>query len=342
MSSALPTPLTGADLAACEALETGTVVFTHLNARHLEFAGAKAAETLTGLVTNDVLALAPGQGQYAAALTAKGRVVADLRILRLDDDRLLTTTGEASWPGWRDLVRKFVNPRFAKYTDRAFHTVSLHGPGARVTAAEMLGTLTGVTDVPDTGWYACRTYRVGDEELIAVTSPALGDIPGLDLLVPESLADPLRAALAGTDGLTAGTVLAWETARIEAGRPQWGRDMDDTTIPQEANLGEWGALSFDKGCYTGQETVARIHFRGHVNRHLRVLSSPVPLAAGAEVRAEDGKVVGDVRSTAISPKTGPVAIAMVRRELPVDNMVRVAWTDDDAESETQTEARILR
>ena len=72
-------------------------------------------------------------------------------------------------------------------------------------------------------------------------------------------------------GATPGGLLAWEIARIENGRPEWGIDIDETTIPQEANLEELHAISYTKGCYTGQEVVARIHFRGHVNRHLRGL-----------------------------------------------------------------------
>ena len=74
---------------------------------------------------------------------------------------------------------------------------------------------------------------------------------------------------------------AWEIARIEAGRPEWGIDIDESTIPQEANLDELHAISYTKGCYTGQETVARVHFRGHVNRHLRGLTYPGHDAAPA-------------------------------------------------------------
>jgi folate-binding protein YgfZ len=119
----------------------------------------------------------------------------------------------------------------------------------------------------------------------------------------------------------------WEIARIEAGRPEWGIDIDETTIPQEANLDAMHAISYTKGCYTGQETVARVHFRGHVNRHLRGLTYPgvEPLPRNAKLFADGDKPVGDVRSTAVSPRLGGVAIAMVRREITPGTVVRARW-----------------
>jgi folate-binding protein YgfZ len=115
----------------------------------------------------------------------------------------------------------------------------------------------------------------------------------------------------------------WNIARVEGGRPAWGIDMDDTTIPQEANLDALGAISFTKGCYTGQETVARLHFRGHVNKRLRGLRGASPMPQHAWLLDASGKVVGDVRSTVISPDRGPIAIAMIRREVVAGDTVRV-------------------
>jgi len=92
-------------------------------------------------------------------------------------------------------------------------------------------------------------------------------------------------------------------------------DMDESTIPQEANLDALNAISFTKGCYTGQEVVARVHFRGHVNRHLRGLEAASPIPQGARLLDADGRDVGDVRSTAESPRRGAIALAMVRREV---------------------------
>src|SRR5207302_6112480 len=116
-----------------------------------------------------------------------------------------------------------------------------------------------------------------------------------------------------------------ECARIEAGRPQWGIDMDDSTLPQEANLDQLGAISYTKGCYTGQEIVARLHFRGHVNRRLtglRVEGATVP-ARGAELTNLEGAACGDVRSAVVSPRFGPIALGMVRREVDAGAQVTV-------------------
>ena len=128
--------------------------------------------------------------------------------------------------------------------------------------------------------------------------------------------------------VAAGSNETWEIARIESGRPQWGSDMDDSTLPQEANLDELGAISYTKGCYIGQETVARVHFRGHVNRtlrRLRFVTRPAPLK-GAELVDETGKVIGDIRSVALSPRYGGVALGMVRREVQPGTTLQARWS----------------
>jgi folate-binding protein YgfZ len=104
--------------------------------------------------------------------------------------------------------------------------------------------------------------------------------------------------------------------------------MDDSTLPQEANFDELGAISYTKGCYIGQETVARVHFRGHVNRMLRKLrfvTRPAP-AKGAELVDETGKVIGDIRSVALSPRYGGVALGMVRREVQPGTTLQARWS----------------
>jgi tRNA-modifying protein YgfZ len=335
----IPTPLSGADRSAYDALHDAVVAMARPDLLHLEFSGPKAAEAITGLVTNHVLALADGEGQYAAALTAKGKIVADLRIVRLGAERYLTTAAERCWPGWRDLVRKYVNPRLARYAEPVWNTVSLYGPLAHAAADHALtaiGASAEITARPAAAYSVVR-YATDTHELFRISSPDLGEVPGVDLIMPPMLADQLLAEVTRDGAVTIGTMAALDVARIEAGRPLWGRDMDDNTIPQEANLGALGALSFDKGCYTGQETVARIHFRGHVNRHLRVMHSSTPLPTGAELRTPEGKVVGDVRSSAISPKLGPIAIAMVRREVELGTALQVV--SDGAEPTMAVVAR---
>ncbi len=339
MLDSIPQPLAGADLSAYSALQTASAIFDRSTQHYLEFSGPKAADAITGLVTNDVLGLRVGQGQYAAALTAKGRMLADMRIIRLADELYLTCTSEEAWSGWRDVVKKYVNPRLAKYAELKLHTLSLHGVSANEHLLAVLAAL-GVQPPPalPTDAYACAHIAIGEHALLIVRSPELGDIPGFDLLIKDELAEQVRTAIAQTTDITLGTTAAWEVARIEAARPRFGSDMNDTTIPQEANLGDLGALSFDKGCYTGQETVARVHFRGHVNRHLRLLGSDEPLTVGTELLGDAGKVVGDVRSSVISPRLGPLAIAMVRREHSVGDTLRAV----DGASGLELGVRLLR
>ncbi|MCA1725333.1 MAG: folate-binding protein, partial [Thermomicrobia bacterium] len=148
---------------------------------------------------------------------------------------------------------------------------------------------------------------------------------GYDLFAPVSLLPILWHRLTSA-GATAAGLEAYDIARIESGRPEWGIDIDETTIPQEANFDELHAISYTKGCYTGQETVARVHFRGHVNRHLRALrfNGALPPARAALV---DGtaKQVGDVRSIALSPRLGPIGVGMVRREVEPGSSIVAQW-----------------
>jgi folate-binding protein YgfZ len=100
--------------------------------------------------------------------------------------------------------------------------------------------------------------------------------------------------------------------RVEHGRPRYGLDLDDSVIPQEAGLNE-RAVSFEKGCYVGQETVARLHWRGKPNRHLRGLRLSAPAETGTPLHLGE-REVGRLGTVAVSPRFGPIALAIVRRE----------------------------
>lgn len=276
------------------------------------FSGDKAAMTLAGLVTNDIASLSPGTGCYAAALTAKGKIVADVRIFRRADDILVDVASRAV-AGWDALVRKYVNPRLATYTDVSALTgcVGAYGPRAAALLARLdAGESAALQHLPP---YHHLTTTVAGVTALLVRSPDYG-VLGFDCFVSAADADPLFNAIVDAGGRAVGLAAA-DIARVEAGRPEWGIDMDDTTIPQEANLDALHAISYTKGCYTGQEVVARLHFRGHVNKSLRGLVADHPLAPHGVVETDAGKEVGDVRSSVVSPRSGPIAIAMLRREL---------------------------
>ena len=143
---------------------------------------------------------------------------------------------------------------------------------------------------------------------------------GIDLLCDSSQTDALRAALERSGAQPVSEELV-ECLRVEQGRPRYGIDLDDTVIPQEAGLNE-RAVSFTKGCYVGQETVARLYHRGKPNRHLRGLRCSAPVGGGDEVKLEE-RVVGRVGSACISPRLGSIALALVRREAPPGSSVEV-------------------
>jgi folate-binding protein YgfZ len=310
------------------ALRSGAMLVDRSARGRLRVHGPKASELITGLVTNDVSALAPGQGCYAAALTPKGKIVADLRIFALRDALLIDSPPRAR-DGWLTMVRKYINPRVARFEDESAPTRQLGIFGARARTA--LATATGL-DVAQLG----ALPRYGHVALDLPAGAIIARVPeleleGYEIIVPESAFEPLWERLL-TEGATPAGLAAWDIARIEAGRPEWGIDIDESTLPQEANFDELHAISYTKGCYVGQETVARVHFRGHVNRLLRGLMLPQATAAhGATLADAQGKPVGDVRSTALSPRLGPIALAMVRREIEPGTSVEVIVEPDGAD-----------
>ncbi len=306
------------------ALHRSAILVDRSHRTRMTFEGDQRAETLTGLVTNDVGALTSGSGLYAAALTPRGKIIADVRVLARESDLLIDVPVRAA-AGWLAMVRKYVNPRATRYADRSESLADIGVFGIRARAivaavagvsAEALGALAPYSHV---------TGALDGTAVLVARVPDIG-VEGFELIVPvESRPQLWRRAL--ELGAVPAGLDTWEIARIEAGRPEWGIDIDETTIPQEANLDALHAISYTKGCYTGQETVARVHFRGHVNRHLRGLTYPGvdPLPRGAQLFADSDKSVGDVRSTAVSPRLGGVAIAMVRREITPGTVVRARW-----------------
>ncbi len=306
-------------------LRTGAMLVDRSARGRVRIEGPKRNEILTGLVTNDVSALVPGQGQYAAALTPKGKIVSDLRIYAMED-HLLVDSPPRSSTRWREMLRKYVNPRIAPHRDVSdeLRDIGVFGPRARrlVSAVsgintEVLGALAPYSHLP-----GCTS---SGGELVVARVPDL-EIEGFEIFVSPVHFDQLWDGFVSEGACPAG-LMAWEIARIEAGRPEWGVEMDDTTIAQEANLDELHAISYTKGCYVGQEVVARVNFRGHVNKLLRgLLCGQNDLLPEKAILVDDqGKTVGDVRSSALSPRLGSVALGMVRREIEPGTTLTVQW-----------------
>lgn len=329
----------GSVAAEYEALRTGAAVFDRTHRSRLRVRGARAAEMVAGLVTNDVAGLAPGQGCYAAALTAKGKIVADVRVFVLEDG-VLTDAPPRVGDSWAAMVKKFVNPRIATHADEsaALRDIGVFGP----TARHAVSVATGVPApaLAALAPFAHVTVELDGHIILVVRAPELG-VEGFELLVPAGMFGALWSRVVA-GGATPAGLDAWEIARVEAGRPEWGLDMDDATIPQEANFDELHAISYTKGCYVGQETVARVHFRGHVNKHLRGVRAAgmEPPPRGATLHDETGTLVGDVRSAVRSPTLGGIALAMVRREVAPGAALMARWTDVAGEEPTPLVRRV--
>lgn len=288
--------------------------------------GKDPAKMVHGLITNDLLKAEPGQGVYAAMLTPKGRMLADLRVFRRADGEVLVDVAREALEGVREHFRKMVPPMFARWAEATDDVaqVGVYGPRAREVLTAVLGT-----EVPALAEdaFAEPDFR-GATLLVAATREA-GLEEGFDVFVPAAQAGELWTALRDAGARPAGFG-ALETLRIEAGRPRYGIDLTEETIPTEAyesaGLME-RAISFNKGCYTGQEVIVRIAHRGHVNRHLRGLrlgeaSAPAPRTP--LVHPETGKEVGWATSAAFSPLLGEtIALGYVRREVEPGAQVRV-------------------
>jgi len=260
--------------------------------------GPEAAEYLQGQLTNDVEALGPGDGQYAALLDRKGHMQADMRVLRPGDGPELWLDLE---PEGLEAARRHLQMykvgREVEVDDLTAERAILSLIGPR--AVELAGTAA----LPEN---ACETAVIGSAECLAVGTPA-----GVDLILPAAERDRVREALLDAGAVEVSPEAA-EILRIEAGRPRFGAEMGTETMPAEAGIVE-DAVSFTKGCYIGQETVARLHYKGKPNRHLRGLRLSEPAEAGTAVRLGE-KEVGTLGSAAVSPALGPIGLAILRRE----------------------------
>lgn len=269
----------------------------------LALTGAEAAGLLSGQVTNDVEALEPGHGCYAALLTNKGKMLGDLRVLDIGGEapELHLDCERVALQALFDQLRRAGIGWQAELHKRTVQEAlfSLIGPASRAVA--------GVPELP------FEEHAHVPVTLDGAGARAISTDLGVDVLCRAEDAEVVRAALEAA-GAEPVPEAAAEALRVAAGRPRYGRDLDEGVIPQEAGLNP-RAVSFTKGCYVGQETVARLHWRGKPNRHLRGVLLPGPAEDGTELTSTDGKVVGAVSSVVEHPELGWIALALVRREV---------------------------
>ena len=325
----------GAFAAEHAALRAGAGVLDLSSRSRLCLLGADRVRFLHGQVTNDIKRLSPGTGIYAALTTAKGKMESDLNIFLLADEILLDFE-----PGLTERItsrlEKFIVADDVQIVDAAPHYGLLSVQGPR--AAELIHAA---------GWPGTSALPARPYDCVKMSDPALGDLylanlprlgsAGFDLFVPNGSLETAARRLLAAAGRTGGRACGWtalETARIEAGLPRYGADMDETNIPLECGL-ESRAVSYSKGCYIGQEVINRIHSVGHVNRELRGLrltGDLTGLPARGDKLFQGGREVGQVTSAVQSPALNtPIALGYVRREAGQTGAV-LAWRTAAGES----------
>ena len=287
-----------------EALTSGVAMWVDPDRALLRVDGTRAVAVLNGLLSADVAALQPGDSTLSFVLTSKGRPVAVPVVIRTDDSILLDVS-RAALPGLLDHFGTYLPPRFASVTRlEDARRVSLLGPQATTVAVGI---------------------KIPAGPIRVELEPEQGG--GTDFYFPDGEPDGTIEAAVRAAGGEVATAADYEIWRIEHGIPRFGLDITAENLPQETGLVS-RAVSFDKGCYTGQEVVARIHYRGQVNRHLRGIRpahpySGPPVPHGTEL-TRDGRAVGATASWCSSPRLGPIGLAYVRRELTPGDTVEVS------------------
>ncbi len=278
----------------------------------LQFTGPDRLAFLQGILSNDLRALKPFDGQRAALLTQQGKVVADVRVLCAMNSFYLDF-----WANLKDAIVTHLNRYLVadevEIADRSdeYAFLSLQGP----RSTELLIALAGDFQCPTRAKQHAMA-QIDGAAVCVVRDSQIGEI-GYDLIIPiaslitvaEKLTELGKTVSAAWVGTEAENVL-----RVEAGTPRYGIDFDHDNLLLEVGLED--AVSFSKGCYLGQEVVERIRSRGHVNKKLcgLVLDGQSPAAAGTALLA-DGKEIGKITSSVFSPKLDrPVALGYVAKE----------------------------
>ena len=292
-------------------MREGAAVVDRAGCGRILLTGADRRSYLQGLLTNDIEVLRPGTGCYAAMLNAQGRMLTDMRVLELGDGVLLDVPAGVT-TAIRDHLDRFVFSEDVKVEDvtAVRSEIGLYGPRA-LEILKSAGTEGAAPSLP----FGITGVRIAGADALLVASD--GPAAGYDVISSVDDAATVRQAL-----LAAGAEIAsdedLETLRIERGRPRFGADMTEDTIPLEAGL-EDRAISRTKGCYVGQEVIVRVQDRGHgrVARRLVGLTfdaaRPIP-PVGAPLQA-GGRDIGRITSATWSPALArPIALGYVHRD----------------------------
>lgn len=300
-----PPPPWRPDPEAVALLENGCGIVDRSHRGRLVLRGPDAASLLQGQLSNDIDALEPHEGLEAGLLTAKGKLLGIVRVLASKPDEFMLDTDRISLQALFDSLRRAAVGHVAELGKATLETsqISLIGPQSEAVA--------GASDLHDL--HSNREALLGGARVrIARTAE------GIDVIAPAAAHDRAISALLAA-GAEPGDEAAAECLRVAAGTPRYGIDLDDSVIPQEADLNH-RLVSFTKGCYVGQETVARLFYRGSPNRILRGLLLDDEVAGGTPL-VHGEREIGTVGSVAAPIGDSVLALALVRVEVEPGTLV---------------------
>jgi folate-binding protein YgfZ len=294
-----------------DAIREGAALVVPQDRARIAVSGRDRATYLQGLLTNDIVALAPGTGCYAAWLTPQGRMTTDMHVLE-SGDMVLLSVPASTRESVLQRLDQFIFSEDVQLGDltATLAEIDVHGPRA---AGILEATVPAAAGLSTWAEYTNARFEFAGSSLVIARIDRLG-VPGYTVYVDAVRASEVAAALERS-GAVRVSAEAVEIARVEAGYPLFGVDMNDDIIPLEAGI-EGRALSMTKGCYVGQEVIIRVLHRGHgrVVRHLVGLHvNDVMAMSDARIHAA-GRDVGFVTSGAVSPRFGPIALGYVHRD----------------------------
>jgi tRNA-modifying protein YgfZ len=302
-------------LDALAAVREGVVVVDRPDLATIGLRGADVLRYLHAVCTQDTAGLRPGDAAEALLLSPKGRIEFAFRLAVLADGVLLDTDGDAA-PALAERLARFVFRYDVTVAEPAKGAVSLLGPAAEgALAAAGLPVPPGG---PGGSSLAPRSTRLPARPPLVAHRTAVG----VDLVGPDA---PEAAGTLERAGVAAGPAGLWELVRVERGLPRAGRELTDDVLAEEAGL-LGSHVHLDKGCYPGQETVARVHNLGQVQRRLAGLRFAPdgpggPPAPPADLVTGDGRRAGQLRSVVDHPELGPIGLAYVRRMVEPGSLV---------------------
>ena len=300
----------------------GVVDLSHRG--RLRLTGNDRVAYLHRIISNDVEGLAAGQGNYATILTNRGKIIADMKVYVFEDFIGIETNPETISSLYQELDKYLIadDVTIEDFTERT-GAVGVHGP----KSAELLQEVYGL-DVRDLPEYHSVVHEINGRRIICARANETGEV-GYNLCTTSEATEWLWDTIL-TKGRTFDVqpvgLTALNALRIEAGIPRYGAELDDSVFPGEAELEH--AVSFEKGCYIGQEIVARMKYRGHPNRLLRgfeIVGDIIPQRG--DLVFDGDKEIGWITSAVVSPTLGKT-IGL--------GYVRIAFTDEGSQVEIET------